>query len=180
MLPILAERPADADAIDALVATCFGPERGKKTVYKFRDGVPPIRDLSFVVRDGREVLGSIRYWPIVVGDRQVPAILLGPLCIDPRMQGQGIGRALMRHSLYAATRAGHRLCLLVGDKSYYEPFGFRNAGALGLDLPGWYDPERFQYMELAPGAVQGVTGMVQKASVPFGRAGRRGARAKAA
>lgn len=180
MLPILPERPSDAASIDALVALCFGPERGKKTVYKFRDGVPPIPDLSFVVRDQQDVLGSIRYWPILIGERQVPAVLLGPLCIHPRMQGQGIGRALMRHSLYAATRAGHRLCLLVGDKSYYEPFGFRNAVALGLDLPGWYDPERFQYMDLVPGASQGVTGMVQKAAVPFGRAGRRGARVRAA
>jgi predicted N-acetyltransferase YhbS len=174
MFPILPERPVDAAAIEALVETCFGPDRMQKTVYKFRDGVPPISELSFVVKDGRKVEGSIRYWPVTIGADEIPAILLGPLCIAPDRQGQGIGRALMRHSLYAATRMGHRLCVLVGDKAYYEPFGFRNAPAVGLELPGWVDPERFQYMELVPGAVQGVAGMVAKA--PFVEAARRGRR----
>ena len=174
MFPIHAERPQDAAAVEQLVALCFGPDRMQKTVYKFRDGVPPVRGLSFVVRDGFKIEGSIRYWPVTIGEAEVPAVLLGPLCIAPDRQGQGIGRALMRHSLYAATRQGHRLCVLVGDKSYYEPFGFRNAAALGLELPGWVDPERFQYMELVPGAMQGVTGMVQRA--PFVEAARRGRR----
>jgi len=174
MFPILPERPQDAAAIEALVEACFGPDRMQKTVYKFRDGVAPLRDLSFVVRDGAKVEGSIRYWPVTIGESEAPAILLGPLCIAPDRQGQGIGRALMRHSLYAATRQGHRLCVLVGDKSYYEPFGFRNAALPGLELPGWADPERFQFMELVPGAMQGVTGMVQRA--PYAETARRGRR----
>jgi predicted N-acetyltransferase YhbS len=171
MLPILPERPSDAIQIEALVETCFGPDRLKKTVYRFRDGVPPIKGLGLVVKDGKAIEGSIRFWPIAIGEQNVPAILLGPLCIAPHRQGQGIGRALLRHGLYNATRLGHRICVLVGDKPYYEPFGFRNAPAIGLELPGWVDPERFQYMELVPGAMQGVTGMVH--AVPFAEAGRR-------
>jgi predicted N-acetyltransferase YhbS len=170
MFPILPERPSDASRIEALVETCFGPDRFQKTVYAFRDGVPPISALCFVVRNSREIEGSIRFWPVVIGARAMPAVLLGPLCIAPDRQGQGIGRALMRHSLYAATRFGHRLCVLVGDRPYYEPFGFRNAPAAGLELPGWVDPDRFQVMELMPGALRGVTGMVAKA--PFVGAGR--------
>lgn len=171
MLPILPERPSDAAQIEALVEACFGPDRFKKTVYRFREGVAPIKGLGLVVKNGKAIEGSIRFWPVVIGEQKTPAILLGPLCISPDRQGQGIGRALMRHGLYNATRLGHRLCVLVGDKAYYEPFGFRNAPAVGLELPGWVDPERFQYMELVPGAMQGVTGMVQ--SAPFGEAGRR-------
>jgi len=170
MFPILPERPADSARIEALVESCFGAERHQKTVYRFREDVAPIPELSFVVRNGREVEGSIRFWPVVIGAREIPAVLLGPLCIAPERQGQGIGRALMRHSLYAATRLGHRICVLVGDKAYYEPFGFRNAPEAGLELPGWVDPERFQVMELMPGAMRGVTGMVAKS--PFAGAGR--------
>ncbi len=177
MFPILTERPSDSPRIDALVAACFGPDRHQKTVYRFREDVAPIPELSFVVRNGREVEGSIRFWPVVIGAQEIPAVLLGPLCISPERQGQGIGRALMRHSLYAATRLGHRICVLVGDKAYYEPFGFHNAPAAGLELPGWVDPERFQVMELMPGAMRGVSGMVAKS--PFGSAGRQ-ARRKAA
>ncbi len=170
MLPILPERSADSARIEALVAVCFGPDRHRKTVYRFREDVAPIPELSFVVRDGREIEGSIRFWPVAIGPRAIPAVLLGPLCISPERQGQGIGRALMRHSLYAATRLGHRICVLVGDKAYYEPFGFHNAPAAGLELPGWVDLERFQVMELMPGALRGVGGMVAKS--PFVAAGR--------
>src|SRR3546814_20991158 len=88
--------------------------------------------------------------------------MLGPVAVHPDYQGQGIGRALIRHSLYAATRLGHRICILVGDKPYYEPFGFTSAAARGLEMPVWVERARFQVMELPPGALDGVAGMVGK------------------
>ena len=39
----------------------------------------------------------------------VPAILLGPLAVEPTLQGQGIGKALLRHGLAAARREGVQL-----------------------------------------------------------------------
>ncbi len=163
MFPISSERPQDAAQLETLLDLTFGPDRSAKTVYRLREGVAPIKALSFSVRDSEaKLLGSIRYWPISIGSAAAPAVLLGPVAVHPDYQGQGIGRALIRHSLYAATRQGHKLCVLVGDKPYYEPFGFVNAPAYGLELPGWVDPERFQVMELAPGALQGVSGMIGK------------------
>lgn len=163
MFPIASERPQDAAQLETLLDLTFGSDRSGKTVYRLRENVAPIKALSFAVRDetGR-LLGSIRYWPISIGASATPAVLLGPVAVHPDYQGQGIGRALIRHSLYAATRQGHKLCVLVGDKPYYEPFGFVNAPARGLELPGWADPERFQVMELAPGALEGVSGMIGK------------------
>ncbi len=164
MFPILPERPGDAAQIDTLLDLTFGSERTMKTVYRLREGVAHLKSLAFVVRDGEGVLlGSIRYWPVAIGEDAVPAIMLGPVAVHPDYQGQGIGRALIRHSLYAATRQGHRLCILVGDKPYYEPFGFSSAADHGLEMPGWVERERFQIMELAAGALEGVSGMVGKA-----------------
>ncbi|HEX6958266.1 MAG TPA: N-acetyltransferase [Ferrovibrio sp.] len=168
MFPIVPERSTDAAQIENLLDITFGSERTKKTVYRLREGVAHVKSLAFVVRDpeGR-VLGSIRYWPVTIGE-QTAAVMLGPVAVHPDYQGQGIGRALIRHSLYAATRQGHRICILVGDKPYYEPFGFSNAADRGLEMPGWVERERFQVMELAPGALTDVRGMVGKA-----KAGRR-------
>lgn len=164
MFPIVPERPSDAAQIDTLLDLTFGSERTKKTVYRLREGVSHIKSLAFVVRNAEgAVLGSIRYWPVVIGEDAAPAIMLGPVAVHPDYQGQGIGRALIRHSLYAATRQGHRICILVGDKPYYEPFGFSNAADRGLEMPGWVERERFQAMELTPGALDGVTGMIGKA-----------------
>lgn len=169
MFPISAERPSDAAQIERLLDLTFGSARGQKTVYRLREDVAPVKSLSFVVRDGERVLGSIRYWPIAIGEAAQPAVLLGPVAVHPDYQGQGIGRALIRSSLFAATRQGHRLCLLVGDKEYYEPFGFENAYDRGLDLPGWAERARFQVMALVPGALDGVSGMVARAKPARGR-----------
>lgn len=164
MFPILPERPGDAAQIDTLLDLTFGSERTMKTVYRLREGVAHLKPLAFVVRDPNGVLlGSIRYWPVVIGEDAVSAVMLGPVAVHPDYQGQGIGRALIRHSLYAATRQGHRICILVGDKPYYEPFGFRSAADHGLEMPGWVERERFQVMELAAGALEDLSGMVGKA-----------------
>lgn len=166
---LVPERPEDSAAIDAMVAEAFGPDRFHKTVYKFRDGVGHMPELAFVALDEAGLMqASIRYWPIEIGG-QWPAILLGPVTVRPEVQGKGMGKALIRHTLDLARSMGHRICVLVGDRAYYEPFGFHNAGAIGLELPGWVDQARFQVMALQPGALQGVAGMIGKAGV--GKAG---------
>ena len=55
------------------------------------------------------------------------------------------------------------LCVVVGEPAYYAPFGFRNASAAGLILPGPVEPERFQVLEIVPGALAGVSGLIGKA-----------------
>ncbi len=159
MLPIVPEPRGINAQIESLLDQGFGDDRRQKTVYRLREGVAPIANLRFAVFDGPRLVGSLRFWPIVIGGR-TPAILLGPLAVDPPRRGEGIGRALMRHGLEEAARLGHRICVLVGDRPYYEPFGFGSAPAVGLELPGWVDLERFLVRELAPGALRGVSGMI--------------------
>ncbi|MEX2630705.1 MAG: N-acetyltransferase [Tistlia sp.] len=158
---ILAERPEDAALIDPLLDRTFGPERMTKTVYRLREMLAPVSGLSFAAIDpDGELLGSIRYWPILIEGK--PAILLGPLAVEPRLQGKGIGKALVRHSLREARRLGHAIAAVVGEPEYYEPFGFRPATAYGLILPGPVDPRRFQAQELATGALDGLRGLIAR------------------
>lgn len=159
---IVPERPEDAALIAPLLDRTFGFDRTRKTVYRLRDGVAPVAGLSFsaIAEDGG-FLGSIRYWPIEIAGQA--AILLGPLAVEPALQGRGIGKALVRYSLAAATKAGHRVCVVVGDPNYYRPFGFVSAPGEGLSLPGPVEPERFQVKALQPGALVGVHGVVGRA-----------------
>ncbi len=63
---------------------------------------------------GGIVVGSVRQTPVMVG--KTPALLLGPLAVRPEWKKRGIGGKLMRMSLEAARKAGHKLVILVGDE----------------------------------------------------------------
>lgn len=171
---ITLEQPAHAGAIEALLDTSFGPKRNKKTVYRLRRNVAPLADLSFVAidtdADGREqVVASIRYWPILLGGT-TPALLLGPIAVAEAWRSQGLGGRLIRHSLARAAELGHAIVILVGDAPYYVRFGFSREKTLALALPGPVDPARFLGLELVPGALDSVTGMVGRVARP--KAGR--------
>ncbi|HLS69152.1 MAG TPA: N-acetyltransferase [Kiloniellales bacterium] len=159
---ILPERPDDSALIDPLLDRTFGSDRKTRTVYRLREGICPLPELSFAaVQSDGSLLASLRFWPILI--EEVPAILLGPLAVEPQHQGRGIGRALVRHGLNEARRQGHRLCIVVGDPSYYRPYGFAAASPYGLVLPGPVDPPRFQVLELKPGALEGLRGLIRRA-----------------
>lgn len=152
---------ADAPLVEALLDRAFGLGRRTKTSYRFREGETAAAGLSFVARgaDGA-ILASISYWHLRIGPEGTPAILLGPLAVEPRLQGKGLGRALMRHSLAQAAALGHRLAVLVGDQPYYAVVGFARVPDGRLMLPGPVDPARLLYLELAPGSFSGVSGLV--------------------
>ena len=108
---------------EALLDLAYGPGRFAKPSERLRAGRKPARGLSFVaVEDGR-IVGTVRLWEVSAGPDR-PALLLGPLAVDPSHRNQGIGSALMRHALRAAARGGHRAVLLAGDAAYYGRFGF--------------------------------------------------------
>ena len=140
------ERPFDKAQVEALLDAAFGPDRFNKSSYSLRENIDPIASLSRVARlDGR-IVGTIRYWPILVRDllrgTDSEALLLGPLAVAPAMHSFGIGGELMRQSLAAAAEAGHRRILLVGDIDYYSRFGFKNVLPNYITMPGGRDARR--------------------------------------
>lgn len=151
----------DHDLIEHLLDLAFGSGRHSKTSYRLREGNSPVPGLSLVTRDGGVgVSGTISFWPLSIGTQQSPALLLGPLAVHPDRQGLGIGIALMEQGLARARAQGHGLVLLVGDEPYYAKVGFARLPAGLITMPGPVDPDRFLYLELTPGALQGVSGHV--------------------
>lgn len=152
---------SDAAGIEHLLDLSFGIDRRTKTSYRLREGNHAIDGLSLVIRDGGVgIVGSISFWPLRIGVEGAPALLLGPLAVHPQRQNLGIGLALMREGLARAAAMGHRLAILVGDQPYYGRVGFHKLPRDRLVLPGPTDPERFLYLELVPGALTGVSGLV--------------------
>ena len=158
-LTILAETADDAAAIERLHERTFGPGRYARSAYRIREGRAHSFDLSFTARIGTLLVGSVRLTPICIGD--TPALLLGPLTVEPPFRSHGIGRALIERSLAEAKARQHKLVVLVGDEPFYGKSGFKRLPKGQVTMPGPVDPDRLLVAELIPGAANGVAGMVR-------------------
>jgi predicted N-acetyltransferase YhbS len=159
------EQSGHGPAVDLLLDSVFGPGRFAKTVYRLREGVEPLADLNYVaLDDAGTVIGTIRYWPVVIGDGY-QAIMLGPLAVNASDRTHGLGLKLMDISLAKAKAMGHQRCVLVGDEPYYAKVGFSRRLALGLSVPGPVELSRLLALDLVPGAMDGISGMIQRAAL---------------
>jgi predicted N-acetyltransferase YhbS len=158
-LTILAETADDADAIERLHERTFGPGRYARTAYRIREDIPHRLDLSYTARIGTLLVGSVRLSPIRIG--ATPALLLGPLTVEPPFREHGIGRALLERALNEAKNRGHKLVVLVGDEPYYGRVGFKRVPKGVATMPGPVDPARLLVAELVEGAFAGVNGMIR-------------------
>ncbi len=156
---ITSETADDAEAIDRLHERTFGPGRYARTAYRIREDVPHRLDLSFIARIGTLMVGSIRLSPVTIGD--APALLLGPLTVEPPFRERGIGKALMDRALREAKQQGHRLVVLVGDEPYYARAGFKRIPKGVATMPGPVDPDRLLVAELVADAFDGVGGRIR-------------------
>ena len=158
-LSILPEKPNDADAIERLHERTFGPGRFVLSAYRIREHVDHLLDLSFTARIGTLLVGSVRQLPICIGD--MPALMLGPLTVEPPFRGRGVGRALLDRALADTGKAGHRLVILVGDEPYYSRVGFKVVPKGRVTMPGPVDYSRVLVAELVEGAFDGVSGTIR-------------------
>jgi predicted N-acetyltransferase YhbS len=161
-IAIVAESEADFAAREALLDQAMGPKRRTKSSEKLRRGRRPSEGLAFVARDAAgAVVGTVRLWDVTLGEGGPAALLLGPLAVDPSLNGAGIGSTLMRHAIAEAKRLGHAAILLVGDAPYYGRFGFSAAKTDSLAMPGPYERHRLLALELVERALDGAAGTLK-------------------
>jgi predicted N-acetyltransferase YhbS len=146
-------------AIERLHERTFGPGRYARTAYRIREQLAHSLDLSFTARVGTLMVGSVRLTHVCIGE--TPALLLGPLTIEPPFRERGIGRALIDRALASARSRGHRLIVLVGDEPYYGRSGFKRVPRGTITMPGPVDPARLLVAELEEGAFTGVAGALR-------------------
>jgi predicted N-acetyltransferase YhbS len=166
MITIRPETKRDIVAREALLDEALGAARFTKTAQRLRDGRLPANRLSFVACADRKVVGTVRLWNVSAGPRR-PAMLLGPLAVASQWRDRGIGAALVRHVLTAATADGCAAVLLVGDAAYYARFGFSAEKTAHLWLPGPYERHRLLACELKPGALDGARGLIGATGRPI-------------
>lgn len=78
-----------------------------------------------------------------------PALGLGPIAVEPSMQGGGVGSALMHAMIGAADATDEPLIALLGSPTYYGRYGFVRSTDVGIDAPDDRWGESFQVRTLA-------------------------------
>jgi predicted N-acetyltransferase YhbS len=164
---IRGERASDVAAREALLDACFGANRQLRTCQRLRDGRAPAEGLAFTAVRNDKLVGTVRLWHVGAGSK--PALMLGPIAVDPSCRKLGIGAALMSHALATARARCHGAVILLGDAAYYARFGFTAAKTAELSLPGPFERERLLGLELRDGALEGASGLI----VPTGAAAAR-------
>src|SRR5579863_10701 len=96
-LTILPESADDALAIERLHERTFGPGRYARSAFRIREGRDHVLDLSFTARTGTLLVGSVRLTPICIAE--TPALLLGPLTVEPPFRERGVGGKLIERAL---------------------------------------------------------------------------------
>lgn len=156
---VVAERPADAAAVEALIDRAFGPGRYAKAAERLREGNRCLPSMSFCAFGAGVVVGAVRQWPIQVGEG--PGVFLGPIAVEAAWRKHGVGGQLIERCCTAAADAGERFILLVGDMPLFGPHGFEPVPAGRLFMPGPVNPGRVLWRALAEGGLDGVQGVAR-------------------
>ena len=154
------EAPGDAAAVRRVNRRAFGRCAEADLVEALRRHYAVA--LSLVAERAGEIVGHILFSPVAIqgaaGMRL--AVSLGPLAVLPAAQRGGIGSALVRGGLERCRHDGHGVAVVLGAPGYYSRFGFAPAAAAGLRSEYAASPEAFMALELVPGGLTGMSGLV--------------------
>lgn len=112
---------------------------------------------------GGEVIAHALFSPVTIDTDcgAVPALGLGPVAVQPDLQSRGVGTMLIDVCLEQLRAAGHSAVVVVGHPAYYPRFGFLPASRWGLKWEMDVPDEAFMALELCPGALAGIRGVVR-------------------
>ena len=118
------------------------------------------------VKDG-EIIGCIMYSKAEVkdGSHSHEVLTFGPLCVDPRWQGCGVGEALFQETRNLAEKAGFKGIIIFGEPDYYPELGFKTCETYGITTAEGENFNAFMAIELYPGSLEEVRGKFYVSSV---------------
>jgi len=155
------ETPDDREAIRRVNMEAFGrPAEANLVDVLRRHWEVMISLVAEVETDvvGHAILTQVTIMPTVPGLRMIG---LGPVAVLPQFHGQGIGSLLMREAKTRACADGWQAMVVLGHPEYCARFGFAQASRFGLESEFRGSADSFMALELLPGALEGLHGVVR-------------------
>jgi putative acetyltransferase len=159
LIAVRFEQPGDEPGVRETNELAFGAPLEARLVDALRgcDGY-----LSLVATSAQRIVGHILFTPVTIDppvDRRIAG--LAPMAVRPEHQRSGIGSQLIRAGLEECRRSGYSAVVVLGHPEYYPRFGFLPAHTFGLTCEFPSPPEAFMALELEPGALGGIRGLVR-------------------
>jgi putative acetyltransferase len=119
--------------------------------------------LSLVAIKGNKIVGHVLLSPATIenGDESFIVLVLAPVAVLPEFQNQGIGTKLIKCGLEEARKRGYSIVTVLGHPKYYPRFGFKPAKKYGIGSPFKVPEESFMVLELVPGTLNQVRGVIK-------------------
>ena len=89
--------------------------------------------LSLVAFDGEAMVGQATYSAARLSNGEEGWMVVGPVCVEPARQGQGIGRALIEAGEAAMRTRGAKGITVLGDPALYSRFGYAQHTPMRLE-----------------------------------------------
>jgi putative acetyltransferase len=154
------EGPNDYPAVHTVNASAFETPAEATLVEVLRKEAYPV--ISLVAEENGAVMGHIMFSPVTLSDHADLKIMgLGPMAVLPTHQGRGIGTALVKTGQEKCGNLGFGAVVVLGHTWFYPRFGFTPSARYGIRCEYDVPEDVFMVLELQPGFLQGVSGMIK-------------------
>lgn len=166
---IVIRQEIEKDYIDVynLNKIAFNNETEAKLVEFLRKSNAFIPQLSIVALVSNKVVGHILLSKITIRSSknvEFPSLALAPMSVLPNYQNKGVGSKLINYAISRAFDLGYKSIIVLGHEHYYPKFGFIPASKWGIKTSYEVPDNLFMAIELTPGGLKGISGLVEYSS----------------
>jgi predicted N-acetyltransferase YhbS len=136
-------------------------------VHKLRQHKDYLPEISRIaVKDG-EVIGCIMYTmaSVIDGPFTHEIITFGPLSVEPKWQGCGVGELLLRETMKLAADKGYKGIVIFGEPDYYPRVGFITCDNFNITTADGKNFDAFMAIELVKDSMKDVKGKFHESEV---------------
>lgn len=174
MLTIREEEIKDYNEVERVVeesfkAAEFSDKNEHNLVKKLRKSNEFVKELSLIAEEEDKILGHVLLTKALINGENTSfeTLALAPLAVLPEYQKSGIGKILMNKAIERARELGYKSIVVLGHENYYPKFGFEKASKYGVKAPFEVPDEAYMILELLPGGLNGVSGIVEYSKMFF-------------